>query len=96
MKYGPHNSQITNPKSTTFVNTEVLLFTEGAICQAGGELVKADRIQCVQCVKKFSSRNGLNRHLKEIHKGVKDKQCEKCSYSTYSGSNLRLHISKVH
>ena len=62
----------------------------------GGEIAKADEIPCVQCLKKFTSRNGLNRHLKEIHSGVKDKQCENCSYSTYSGFNLRLHISKMH
>ena len=62
----------------------------------GGEIIRADKIPCVQCIKTFSSRKGLNRHLKEIHKGVKDKQCENCSYSTNSGSNLKLHISKVH
>ena len=62
----------------------------------GGEIIKADKIPCSRCIKKFSTKLALGRHVREIHTGVKDKKCEKCSYATFSGFNLRLHISKVH
>ena len=38
----------------------------------------------------------MKAHIKKIHDRVKDKLCPHCSYATYSGYNLKLHISKMH
>ena len=52
--------------------------------------------QCTQCGKIMSTITLLQKHTKIIHNQVRDKQCEECSYNTYSPGNLRLHINKVH
>ena len=62
----------------------------------GGELTKAEKVHCSQCIKTLSLKNSLSPHIREIHSGIQDKKCKKCSYSTFSNYNLRRHISKVH
>lgn len=54
------------------------------------------KLECLKCSKMFSSKQGLNKHLKDIHSDSKDKLCSQCDYKTYSNSNLRMHISNVH
>ena len=44
----------------------------------------------------FPNEQGLRKHVKAIHVRLKDKKCPQCSYATYSGYNLRLHITKTH
>ena len=51
---------------------------------------------CPLCGKVLVSKEKMTRHVKQIHNQVRDKQCHVCDYNTYSGGNLRLHISKQH
>ena len=39
----------------------------------GGEIIKADKIPCSRCIKKFSTKRALGRHVREIHTGVNSK-----------------------
>ena len=52
--------------------------------------------QCDDCGKKFSLATSLSKHKKGIHENIKDKMCPHCSYCTYSGYNLKLHLNKMH
>jgi hypothetical protein len=61
----------------------------------GGE-VATTIFSCARCKKEFKFKPDLDIHVKRVHHNVKDKQCQQCSYATYSGFNLRLHVSKVH
>ena len=37
------------------------------------------------------------KHVKNLHgTKTKNRQCDFCSYASYSGYNLRLHVTKVH
>ena len=62
----------------------------------GGENIKPDKIKCETCQKEFTTKQAHDKHLKTIHRGVKDRICSRCSYATYSNFNLKLHFSKVH
>ena len=61
----------------------------------GGQKI-AKNVPCNQCPKTFSSKIEMRTHVKRIHENVKDKVCPHCSYATYSGFNLKLHVSKMH
>jgi len=58
--------------------------------------IKVEKFPCSQCGKLFSSKDRRKRHVKDIHDGVRNKKCISCSYATYSNSNLKLHVSKMH
>ena len=51
---------------------------------------------CPQCGKVLVSKEKMERHVKQIHNQIRDKQCHVCDYNTYSGGNLRLHIKTQH
>lgn len=57
---------------------------------------KFTKFSCDKCSKTFSLRNGLNRHIKNIHMNLKDRTCPHCDYRTSEGFNLRIHILRVH
>ena len=61
----------------------------------GGEVEKIQYL-CDLCSKTFWSKDTLTKHIKGIHKKIKDRKCLQCSYATYSTCNLRLHLSKMH
>ena len=61
--------------------------------KCGGKL-KTGVFTCDICNKQLTTERGLKKHRKLLHLKAKDKQCEMCSYSTYSNFNLRLHITK--
>ena len=61
----------------------------------GGE-VNTKKVTCSSCNKVFSLKQALDNHMKNIHMNVKDKHCPHCSYATYSGYNLKLHVTKMH
>ena len=35
-------------------------------------------------------------YVRNIHDKIKDKQGPKCAYNTYSNSNMRHHVTRVH
>ena len=49
---------------------------------------------CLYCTKILSTKDQLSKHVKIIHKQVRDKQCDQCNYNTYDAGNLKLHINK--
>jgi len=65
------------------------------VTKCGGK-VTTGVFTCDICNKQMSTAMGLKKHKKVIHMKAKDKQCELCSYATYSTFNLRLHVTKVH
>ena len=54
------------------------------------------KVPCLYCTKHFANKGQLNKHVKEIHNQVRDKQCDQCDYNTYDSGNLKLHINKQH
>ena len=64
-------------------------------CGGGPKLIKK-KVQCNVCGKMISCKETLQVHTKQIHNQVRDKQCDRCEYNTYSSGNLRLHINKQH
>ena len=54
------------------------------------------KVECNICGKCMSTKEKLKTHVKQIHNQVRDKQCDRCEYNTYSGGNLRLHINTQH
>ena len=61
----------------------------------GGE-VTLQQFPCSQCDKIFYVNPELQRHIKTVHQGLKDRKCTQCSYSTSNGYNLRVHITTIH
>eukprot|EP00088_Acartia_fossae_P028223 TRINITY_DN2901_c0_g1_i2.p1 TRINITY_DN2901_c0_g1~~TRINITY_DN2901_c0_g1_i2.p1 ORF type:complete len:618 (-),score=140.71 TRINITY_DN2901_c0_g1_i2:87-1940(-) len=62
-----------------------------------GRSAMTDKFPCHLCNKVFSNKKeGLERHIKQVHEQIKNYHCEECEYRTYSGANLRLHVSKMH
>ena len=44
----------------------------------------------------FVSRTALNRHIEEVHAGIKEYKCKTCEKQYTSKGNLNLHIRTVH
>ena len=65
-------------------------------CGQGINVEERKDIECEQCGKKFTTTDSLKKHTKAIHMNVKNMQCNYCDYKTYSGYNLKLHITKMH
>ena len=61
--------------------------------KCGGKL-KTGVFTCDICNKQLATERGLKKHRKLLHLKAKDKQCDMCSYSSYSNFNLRLHVTK--
>ena len=61
----------------------------------GKDVDNRNMLQCPKCYRKMMGNSRLLKHIKNIHERIKDIQCLKCSYTTYSRLNLRLHISTV-
>ena len=62
----------------------------------GGQTIDRKKVPCDRCSKEFNTKINADKHKKDIHGGVKDKKCTKCSYATYNSFNLKHHISKMH
>ena len=52
--------------------------------------------QCSLCSSKFSSKDGLNRHMKSIHTGRRLSKCGTCNEQFGSTSSMYRHIKKFH
>ena len=52
--------------------------------------------QCSQCLKKFSDKSRLRRHIKKVHNKEQPYQCTQCSRKFSEGVNLTRHIQTVH
>eukprot|EP00088_Acartia_fossae_P005278 TRINITY_DN12315_c0_g1_i7.p1 TRINITY_DN12315_c0_g1~~TRINITY_DN12315_c0_g1_i7.p1 ORF type:complete len:621 (+),score=125.13 TRINITY_DN12315_c0_g1_i7:73-1935(+) len=64
--------------------------------KCGDSKEEKERFPCHLCNKTFAFKEGLDRHIKHIHQKIMNFHCEQCDYRTYSGFNLRLHVSKMH
>jgi hypothetical protein len=53
-------------------------------------------LSCDQCDKKFGFKHSLRKHIDNIHRDGKYEQCGFCEYKSYSGYNLKLHVTKMH
>ena len=48
------------------------------------------------CPKMFTLQDTANKHIRQVHLKIKNKNCPSCEYKTYSGFNLKLHVRKMH
>ena len=67
---------------------------KGSKCGLGEKLVA--KHLCSLCPKKFTLLCGLRYHEKNIHKKIKNYECNSCGYKTYSRSNLAMHVGSQH
>ena len=51
---------------------------------------------CKNCAKSFTSYDGLNIHIKNIHERQMNYECDSCRKSFTQSGNLRKHIKTVH
>ena len=65
-------------------------------CGEGKSINERRSEACEECGNLFTTKDSLNKHIKGVHMKIKDRHCDQCEYSTYSGFNLKLHISKMH
>jgi len=57
---------------------------------------KKETFECDLCTKSYKSAEGLNKHNKSVHEGVRY-QCDQCDIKAFSSTNgLKTHISKIH
>ena len=54
------------------------------------------RNSCQFCPFTAAAKYNLEAHLKAVHLKLRDLECEKCSYKTSIGSNLRRHVYETH
>ena len=48
------------------------------------------------CPKMFTLQDTVDKHIRQVHRKIKNKICPFCEYKTYSGFNLKLHVTKMH
>ena len=60
-------------------------------CGEGKSIEERKSETCEECGKLFRTKDSLNKHIKGVHLKIKDRRCDQCDYSTYSGFNLRLY-----
>ena len=51
---------------------------------------------CQQCSKKFSKLNTLERHIKQVHEGIRTHQCSKCDEKFAFKFQLKDHMAVIH
>ena len=50
-----------------------------------------DKFECTECYMKFSVKEGLKCHIKQVHDKIKDFYCKECNYSCSNNNDLRKH-----
>lgn len=58
--------------------------------------VEAKKWKCKICLKHYSSRNSLKKHLERIHAKIKRFSCDICGLSEYLKENLQAHMIRRH
>lgn len=58
-------------------------------------IINVPKLKCLKCVRKFSSISNLRRHT-AIHLGWNRYKCCHCEYQSYTRSDCRSHIKRVH
>ena len=57
---------------------------------------KKETFECDLCTKSYKNAEGLNKHNKSVHEGVRY-QCDQCDIKEFSSTNgLKLHINNIH
>jgi hypothetical protein len=54
------------------------------------------KFECQECDYKCSAKNDLSKHIKTVHRKIKDLQCEECDFKSSTSSGLNIHIKTVH
>ena len=52
--------------------------------------------KCEKCDFKGVSRNGLDRHILDIHKDQRPYKCDLCEYASDRKSSLKIHVQSRH
>ena len=50
----------------------------------------------MQCNKLFGHSSNLNRHIQEVHQGIKKSSCSQCGKKFSQASDLKRHVQSVH
>jgi len=62
----------------------------------GGGVLDKRPTKCELCLKTFASHFVLERHVKSVHRGIKDLKCSQCDYVTAYKTHLKKHEKSVH
>ena len=66
------------------------------VSMCGRDVDDREKFPCETCGKVLIGKQGLKKHIEEVHERKKDKKCDRCSYATYGAHNLKVHKTKVH
>ncbi|XP_013776064.1 zinc finger protein Xfin-like [Limulus polyphemus] len=76
-----------SPSKMTQVNNEPF--------QNAQKFIDIKNVFCKKCHRRFSSVSNLKRHV-AVHAGVRRFKCKLCSYQSYTKSDCRIHIQRMH
>ena len=60
------------------------------------ETMMSNKNKCGTCGNNFGRAADLNKHIRNVHKGLKNHKCETCSKAFSHLHDLNRHNSKVH
>ena len=60
-----------------------------------GYMNESGQYQCSKCEKQFSDHQGLNKHSKSAHDGIRY-PCNKCNKTFTQKINLKIHLQSIH
>ena len=66
------------------------------VSMCGRDVDDREKFPCPHCGKVMVGMQRVRKHVEQVHEQRKNKKCDQCPYATYSGFNLRLHVTKVH
>ena len=96
LKIGEKLSLFTRKISCDSIDCKMMFANKRSLKKHTKNVHKEKPHQCSQCLKKFSFKNLLSRHIEIVHKKVKPYQCSQCLKYFNNKNHLSRHIDVVH
>jgi hypothetical protein len=61
---------------------------------AGSRSIRAKKHRCSECVNLFTSKDGLNVHIRSVHRREKNRRCGRCGLAFFGTSRLNRHLRR--